>query len=100
MAIIYKNITSATTTTLIAKDSKKGLAINKILLTNSDNTTSNNVALQLNDGAGSPTTYQIFRTEMPAQSSVLLEDNLKFDNKNYRLEIITDSSAKITIIIT
>ena len=96
---IYKNITSADTHPLITKDSNVSGNIKKILITNSDNTTSNNVAIQLNDGAGSPTTYQIFRTEIPAQASVLLEDNLKFDSSSYSLEAVTDASAKITIII-
>ena len=96
---IYKNLTSADTHTLIAKGSNVSGNIKKILITNSDNTTSNNVGIQLNDGAGSPTTYQIFRTEIPAQASILLEDNLKFDSSSYSLEAITDASAKITIII-
>ena len=96
---IYKNITSATTTNLITKGLGTSGSINSIRITNSDNTTSNNVTIQLNDGAGSPTTYQIFRTEMPAQTSILLEDNLIFDSDVFSLQAITDASAKITIII-
>ena len=96
---IRKNLTSADTHTLIQKGSSEKGNLSKILITNSDNTTSNNVTIQLNDGAGSPTTYQIFRAEMPAQTSIVLEDGITFQSSLFRLEAITDASAKITIII-
>ena len=94
-----KNITSAGTHTLIQKGSSDKGNLSKILITNSSNATSNNVTIQLNDGAGSPTTYQIFRTEMPAQTSIVLEDGITFQSSLFRLEAITNASAKITIII-
>ena len=100
MAIVYKNISSADTHALIVKDSKKGLTINKILITNHDDSDSCVVKIQLNDKAGSPTTYVINETNIPARASLLLEDNLKFDNKNYELEAVTSTTADITIIIT
>ena len=56
---IYKNISSADTHALIVKDSKKGLSINKILITNHDDSDSCVVKIQLNDKAGSPKTVYI-----------------------------------------
>ena len=95
---IYKNISSADTHSLIDKDSKKGLSINKILITNHDDSDSCVVKIQLNDMDS--TRYVINETNIPARASLLLEDNLKFDNKNYRLEAVTSTTADITIIIT
>ena len=94
---IYKNISSADTHSLIDKDSKKGLSINKILITNHDDSDSCVVKIQLNDMDS--TRYVINETNIPARASLLLEDNLKFDNKNYRLEAVTSTTADITIII-
>ena len=100
---IYKNITGGSppvTTTLINKNSSRVLSINKILITNHDDSDNCVVKIQLNNEAGSPTIYVINETDIPARASLVLEDNLSFDIKTYSLEAVTSTTADITIIIT
>ena len=98
---IYNNISSDTTSDpveLITKGSGVSGSIRSILITNHDDSDSCVVKIQLNDMDS--TRYVINETNIPARASLLLEDNLKFDNKNYRLEAVTSTTADITIIIT
>ena len=96
---IRKNISSATTTTLIQKGSSDKGNLSKILITNHDDSDSCVVKIQLNDGAGSPTTFVINETNIPARASLLLEDGITFQSSLFRLEAITSTDAEITIII-
>tara|TARA_R100001463_G_scaffold59831_1_gene112138 strand:- start:51 stop:359 length:309 start_codon:yes stop_codon:yes gene_type:complete len=99
---IRKNITSATTTTLIQKGSSETGNISKVLITNHDDSDSCVVKIQLNDGAGSPTTFVINETDIPARASLLLEDGVRFQSSLFRLEVTTStggSNINITIII-
>ena len=96
---IRKNITSATTTTLIKKGSSDTGNLSKILITNHDDSDNCVVKLQLNDGAGSPTKFIINETDIPARASLLLEDGITFQSSLFRLEVITSTDAEITIII-
>ena len=54
MATIYKSVSSAAVHTLITKGTRVSGNINKILLTNHDDTDNCAVAIHLNAGAGSP----------------------------------------------
>ena len=92
---IYKNISSATTETLITKGTGKG-AIRKITISNHDNTDSVIVKLYLYDGSN---TYTITENTIPALTTLVLEDNLSFDSKIYNLKIDTSTTAEITVIV-
>lgn len=94
---IYKNISSATTETLIAKNSSISGGISKINISNHDGSDANTIILFLNDGAS---TYVITEIVIPAQATLVLEDNLSFDNKFFDLKITTSSTADTTVIIT
>tara|TARA_R100000654_G_C2639917_1_gene121514 strand:- start:167 stop:466 length:300 start_codon:yes stop_codon:yes gene_type:complete len=96
---IRKNITSATTTTLLNKEPNTDKKISKILITNHDDSDNCIVKIQLNDGAGSPTVYVINETDIPARASLLLEDCLLYSSSNFNLEAVTSSDAEITITI-
>ena len=96
---IRKNITSATTTTLVNKETNTDKKINKILITNHDDSDSCVVKIQLNDGAGSPTIYVINETNIPPRASLLLEDCLLYSSSNFNLEAVTSTNADITITI-
>ena len=96
---IYKNISSATTETLITKNSGVSGSVNKITISNHDLTDSCRITLYLHDGAGSPTIYTIVETTIPPLVTLVLEDNLRFDSNKYNLKIDTSTSADLTIII-
>jgi hypothetical protein len=110
MATTYANITSATTTTLIAKTTsdkvgsigrgtRKGNpgSISKVMITNHDDSDTNIIQLHLFDG--SSTTYVINETSIPPRATLVLDDNLAYDGTAYNLRIITSSDAELTIII-
>jgi len=102
MAIVRKNISSNTTSspvTLITKGSNVSGNISSILITNHDDSDSCVVKMQLNNGAGSPTIFVINETNMPARSSLILKDNIKFNSDHFSLQAVTNSDAEITIII-
>tara|TARA_B100000214_G_C23491054_1_gene411655 strand:- start:134 stop:430 length:297 start_codon:yes stop_codon:yes gene_type:complete len=93
---IYKNISSATTETLITKNSGVSGSVNKITISNHHDTSANVINLYLYDGTN---TYVIVETSIPAQTTLVLDDNLRFDSNTYNLKITTSSSADLTIII-
>ena len=93
---IYKNISSATTETLITKGANQGGNISKILIANHDGSDSNAIILFLYDGTN---TYVISEVVIPAQATLVLEDNLGFNKDVYDLKITTSSTADTTIII-
>ena len=93
----YHRIASATTTTLITKGSGVSGSIKKILITNSDDTDSNVVTLDLY--TGSATIVVIADITMPPRTTLILDDNLAFDSSAYNLRIHTSSTAEINLII-
>ena len=97
MATVYKNISSATTTTLITKGSGVSGSINKINIANHDDSDSNTVQLHLYDG--SSITYVIAETIIPARATLVLEDNVSFNSGLYNLRLVTSSTADTTVII-
>jgi|TARA_R100001443_G_scaffold98506_1_gene105531 hypothetical protein len=96
---IYKNISSATTETLITKGGITSGAISRITIANHDNSDLVIVKLYLHDGAGSPTIYTITEVTIPPLATLVLDDNLSFDSSKYNLKIDTSTTAEITVII-
>ena len=96
MAIFYKNISSATTETLITKGGITSGAISRITIANHDNSDLVIVKLYLDDGS---TTYTITETTIPPLVTLVLEDNLGFDSSIYNLKLDTSTTAEITVIV-
>ena len=97
MAIFYKNITSATTTTLITKGGSNSGGIRKILITNNHATNTTRVRLYIDDGS---TEFNIVKTNIPPMVSLVLEDNLGFDSSIYDLKLETSEAGyDITVIM-
>ena len=96
MATIYKNISSIATTTLITKNSKVSGNVNKISISNHDNSDLVIIKLYLYDGTN---TYVITETTIPPLVTLVLEDNLDFSAGVYDLKIDTSTTAELTVII-
>ena len=98
MAGIYTNIASATTTTLITKDSGVSGNIKKILITNVNTSNVVDITVDLYDGTN---TYTIIKEiEIPINSSLALSDNVAFDSNVFNLRITTaGTSPNVTVII-
>ena len=94
---IYKNISSATTETLIAKNGSVSGNISKINIANHDNSDLVIVKLYLYDGTN---TYTITENTIPPLVTLVLDDNLSFDKSIFDLKIETSTTAEITVIIT
>ena len=93
---IYKNISSATTETLIAKNGSVSGNISKINIANHDNSDLVIVKLYLYDGTN---TYTITENTIPPLVTLVLDDNLSFDKSIFDLKIDTSTTAEITVII-
>ena len=92
---IYKNISSIATTTLITKGQGFG-SVDKITISNHDNSDQVIIKLYLYDGTN---TYVITETTIPPLVTLVLEDNLSFAAGTYDLKIDTSTTAEITVII-
>ena len=107
---IYKNITTGTTTTLIAKNVGNG-GIRKITIANVDGHQADNVCLFLEDETASISTdagnikYYFFKDiDIPYGTSLVLEDNLSFNESVYHLRMVTQNASdggtpSLTVII-
>ena len=112
----YTNITSGTTTTLIAKANKvttggRSGGIKKITIANVDGHQADNVCLFLEDETTSTSTdagnikYYFFKdVDIPYGASLVIEDNLSFDRGRYHLRIVTQNASdggtpSLTVII-
>jgi hypothetical protein len=93
---IYTNISSIATTTLITKNSGVSGSVNKITISNHDNSDLVIIKLYLYDGTN---TYVLTETTIPPLVTLVLEDNLRFDSNTYNLKIDTSTTAEITVII-
>ena len=92
---LYKNISSATTTTLVAKEAGfAGGSISKVTIANHDDSDSNVIQLHLYDGSN---TYVIAETTIPPRVTLVLQDNITFDNSVYNLRLVTSSTADTTV---
>ena len=94
---LYKNISSATTTTLVAKEAGfAGGSISKVTIANHDDSDSNTINLHLYDGTS---TFVLVETVIPARTTLILTDNLEFNLKRFNLRITTSSTADTTVIV-
>ena len=107
----YTNITSGTTTTLIAKNTGVSGRIGKITISNNDGHSADNVCLFLEDETASTSTdggnikYYFFKdVDIPYGTSLVVDDNLSFDSGSYHLRIVTQNASdggtpSLTVII-
>ena len=107
----YTNITTGTTTTLITKGGIVSGGINKILISNVDGHQADNVCVFLEDAAASASTdagnnkYHFIKdVDIPYGTTLILEDNIRFDSSLYNLRIVTQNASdggtpSLTIII-
>ena len=113
---LYTNITTGTTTTLIAKENKRtgtgySSNIKKITIANVDGHQADNVCLFLEDEAASTSTdagnnkFYFFKdVDIPYGTTLVVEDNLGFDKSIYHLRIVTQNASdggtpSLTVII-
>ena len=111
MATVYKNITTGTTTTLITKGAGVSGDISKMTISNVDGHQADNVCVFLEDAAASASTdpsnnkyYFIKDVDIPYGTSLVLDDNLRFNSGAYSLRIITQNASdggtpNLTVII-
>jgi len=96
---IYQNFSSDTTSspvTLVTKGGSSDGNLKSITITNNHDSSSCVVQIQLYDGTN---TYVINETDMPARSSLVLEEGIVFDSTVYDLRATTSTTANITIIV-
>ena len=108
----YVNITSGTTTTLIAKGGSRSGVVRKITIANVDGHQADNVCLFLEDETASASTdagnvkYYFFKdVDIPYGATLVVSDNLIFDSKAFHLRIVTQNASdggtpNLTVIIT
>ena len=101
MAVLYKAITSATTTTLIAKDATKSVGVHKITICNNSASPATNISVHLwAGGGGDPVHPFVHNVTIPTGATLVLNDNLGFDRKKYNLRISNaGTDPDITVII-
>ena len=97
----YTAITSATTTTLIAKDTHKSGAIKKITICNNSASPATSISVHLwAGGGGDPVHPFVHNVTIPAGTTLILQDNLSFNKDVYNLRISNaGTNPDITVII-
>ena len=97
---VYKNITTDTTTTLIAKNGNDTGAIQKILISNnSADTATIRVYLGV-DTSNTLDFYFIKNVEIPTATTLVLSDNLRFDTSRFNLIIHrSGTNPDLTVIV-
>ena len=101
--VIYTNITTGTTTTLITKGGGSSGNIKKITIANVDGHQADNVCLYLEDASANK--FYFFKDlDIPMGTSLVLDDNLSFDKEKFSLKMITQNASdsgtpSLTIII-
>ena len=97
---IYTNISSASTTTLIAKNDRfRNGQIKKITISNHDNTDLTIAKVYLCSTCDGSDNYVIAETTVPPLATLVLTDNVSFNNKDYNLKIDSSTTAELTVII-
>ena len=103
---IYTNITSATTTDLIAKDGQVGGGISKISISNHSDSNACTIDVFLEDATASASTnagnvkyHFINAVIIPTGASLVLDDNLGFDSTLYNLRITTVGTSPLICVI-
>ena len=98
---IYNAITSATTTTLIAKNSNISGSINKITICNNSANAATGISVHLWNGVGGQPVHPfVHNVTIPSGATLVLEDNLSFDRGKYSLKMYSTGTAPaLTVII-
>ena len=98
---IYKAITSATTTTLIAKDTTKSIGVHKITICNNSASPATDISVHLwAGGGGDPVHPFVHNVTIPKGATLVLEDNLAFNGSVYSLKMYSTGTAPaLTVII-
>ena len=95
---VYKNITTVATTTVITKGGTVTGSINKILIANVNTSNAVTITVDLHDGTNTFTLIK--EVDIPVKSSLVLEDNVRFDSAVYNLRVTTaGTSPNISVII-
>jgi len=95
---VYKNITGSATTTVITKGDTVSGSIDKIVIANVN--TSNDVTITVDLHDGTNTFTLIKEVVVPTKTSLVLEDNVRFDSAVYNLRVTTaGTSPNISVII-
>tara|TARA_R100001015_G_C4620076_1_gene176945 strand:- start:388 stop:684 length:297 start_codon:yes stop_codon:yes gene_type:complete len=96
---VYQNITGVATTTVITKGGTVAGSIDKILIANVNTSNAVTITVDLNDGTNTFTLIK--EVDIPVKSSLVLEDNVRFDSAVYNLRITTaGTSPNISVIIS
>ena len=98
---IYNAITSATTTTLIAKNSNISGSINKITICNNSANAATGISVHLWNGVGGQPVHPfVHNVTIPSGVTLVLEDNLAFDGSKFNLRISNaGTDPDLTVII-
>ena len=97
----YTAITSATTTTLIAKDTHKSGAIKKITICNNSANAATGISVHFWNGVGGQPVHPIIHNvTIPSGATLVLEDNVSFDAKLYNLRISNAGTDPDLTVIT
>ena len=99
---VYKNITGAATTVVIRKGGTTSGNINKILIANVNTSNAVTITVDLYDGTNTFTLIK--EVDIPVKSSLVLEDNLSFNKREYHLRMVTQNASdggtpSLTVII-
>tara|TARA_R100000734_G_scaffold368_3_gene537 strand:+ start:2153 stop:2449 length:297 start_codon:yes stop_codon:yes gene_type:complete len=82
---------------LIQKNSGRSGGISKILISNTHDSATQTTSLNLFDGS---TTYVLYnKIDIPAKTSLVLTDNISFDNTVFSLRLKTTGSSSCDIVI-
>tara|TARA_R100001594_G_scaffold94488_1_gene128699 strand:- start:302 stop:604 length:303 start_codon:yes stop_codon:yes gene_type:complete len=95
----YTNISSIATTTLITKQGSVDGNVKKLTIVNHDNTDLVIAKVYLCSTCDGSDNYVIAETTIPALTTLVLTDNLKFRSRDYNLKIDTSTTAEITVIM-
>ena len=98
---IYNAITSATTTTLITKNGNISGSINKITICNNSDNAATGISVHLWNGTGGQPVHPfVHNVTIPSGATLVLEDNISFNSKEYNLRISNAGTGPdITVII-
>tara|TARA_Y100001963_G_scaffold145019_1_gene217978 strand:- start:24 stop:329 length:306 start_codon:yes stop_codon:yes gene_type:complete len=98
---LYKAITSATTTTLIAKNHQVHGDINKISICNNSANAATGISVHLWSGVGGEPVHPfVHNVTIPSGATLILDDNLSFDGSKFNLRISNaGTDPDITVII-
>ena len=99
---IYKNLTTTAIHTLIAKEGADGSAISKVIITNVDTLTAQDVEVYIDDGTNKY--YFIKGVDIPVGASLVLDEGLDFNKAKYSLILRTyndggGGAPSLTVII-